>query len=84
MNKEKFIDKLSKKINIEKQDAKIINDILEDNFLIGKKNKDKIIDIFKSKLNIDDKKANEIYVAAADILKDGLKDKIKHPFKSLD
>ncbi len=83
MNKEEFIKELSKKLNI-KEEAKKINDILETNFIIGKKNKDKIINELKEKLNIDETKANKIYEASAILIKDGIKDKLKNPFKSLD
>ena len=81
MNKEGFIKELSKKINISEEQTKAINEVLENNFLIGKKNKDKIITELKDKLKIDEKKANEIYEKASDIIKDGLIDKIKNPFK---
>lgn len=84
MNKKGFIKELSKQLNIKEEEAKKINNIIENNFIIGKKNKDKIINELKEKLNIDEKEANQIYTKAADIIKDALKDKLKNPFKSLD
>ena len=47
MNKEKFIEELSNKTGYSKENCTIINSVLEDNFLIGKKNKDKIITSLK-------------------------------------
>ena len=60
MNKEKFIQELSNKTGYSKENCTIINSVLEDNFLIGKKNKDKIITSLKEKLNLDDVKANRV------------------------
>ena len=34
-------------------------------------------------LNIDNKKANEIYETSMNIITNAIKDKIKHPFKSI-
>lgn len=84
MNKEGFIKELSKKLNIKEEEANEINEILEKNFIIGKKNKEKIINEFKEKLNLDENQANKIFETTSELIKDGIKDKIKKPFKSLD
>ncbi|MBR1377037.1 MAG: hypothetical protein IJ565_04415 [Bacilli bacterium] len=43
MDKEKYINELAKKLNFDKKYAKKVADLLEDNFIIGKKNKEKTI-----------------------------------------
>ena len=46
MNKRDFINKLSIELSYSKDKCSIINEILENNFFISKKNKDKIIEEF--------------------------------------
>lgn len=84
MNKEKFIQTLKEKLNVDIAQAKIINNIIESDNIFGKKNKDKIIKDFMEQLNIENKKANEIYETSMNIITNAIKDKIKHPFKSQD
>ena len=52
MNKTDFIKELSNKTGYNEEKCLKINNIIEDTFLIGKKNKEKMINDFKSKLNI--------------------------------
>ena len=80
MNKEMFINELTKRLNYSKEKCIKINEVLEDNFIIGKKNKEKIINQIIEALNIDYNKANEVYEVSMDILGSELKNKIKHPF----
>ena len=80
MNKKLFIEKLSKKLDYDIDKCSIINDILENNFIIGKNNKDKIINQLMSRLNINDKVANNIYEVVMEIIGSEIKDKIKFPF----
>ena len=82
MNKKEFIEELVKKTNYDEDKCIIINDILEDNFIIGKKNKEKTISNLIEKLNIDKKEANNIYDISSSIIMNAIKDKIKHPFRS--
>lgn len=82
MNKRGFIEELVKKTGLTKDECIKINECLEDNFLIGKKNKEKTINLLIEKLNIDETKANELYNTASSIMKNAIKEKIKHPFKS--
>ena len=84
MNKSEFIKELSKQIGYNEERCKKINDIIEDTFLIGKKNKEKMIASFIEKLGIDENEANQIYESAMQIIGNGVKDKLKHPFKSQD
>ena len=84
MNKQGFIKELIKQTNLSENECIIINDCLEENFIIGKKNKEKTINLLIERLNIDEEKANEIYNTASSIMANAIKDKIKHPFKSQD
>lgn len=82
MNKSEFKKALKEKLNLEEDKITIINDILEDHFFIGKKNKNKIITDLINKLNIDESKANDIYNATMQVIGNGIKDTLKHPFRS--
>ena len=84
MNKEGFIKELSSKTGLDEEKCKSINGILENTFIIGRKNKDTIISEIVSKLGIDQGKADEIYNQAMQIIGNGIKDKLKNPFKSQD
>ena len=84
MNKQFFEKELMNKVGISSKDAKLVNDVLEENSIIGKKSKENIINELVNLLEVDEDRANEIYNAAMDVIKDGVKKKLKHPFKSLD
>ncbi len=84
MNKKGFLKALSEKLNISNTEAENINTILEDNFIISRKNKDKIINELVSKLGKTEQEADIIYNAAAEIITTEIKEKIRHPFKSRD
>ena len=81
MNKTKFIEKLQETLNIEENDAIIINDILENNNIIGKNNKQKIINDIMEKLEKTETEANKIYETTKQIITTAIKNKIRHPFK---
>lgn len=80
MNKTEFIKLLQEKNSLSQDKCVLINNILENHFLIGRKNQDKIVEDFKNELNIGTKEANEIYTISMNLLKDSLKEKLKHPF----
>ncbi len=82
MNKTEFIKKLQEKLNYDEEKCVIINDILENNFLIGKKNKEIMINEFVTKLEVTEIEANNIYETAMEILSKEVKNKIMHPFRS--
>ena len=84
MNKEKFISTLMEKLNIDKNTAIIINNIIENNNIFIKKNKDKIINEIMDALKIDLEKANNIYETTMNIIATTIKNKLKNPFKSID
>lgn len=82
MNKTDFIKQLSKELSYSEDKCLIINEILEKNFFISKKNKDKIIDELASTLDINYELATKIYDIAIMIINNEIKNKLKHPFKN--
>ena len=80
MNKTDFIKKLSKELNFDLEKTNIVNDILENNFIIGKNNKEKMIKQLCDKLKINEKDANKIYDKAMEIVAKEIKNKIKNKF----
>lgn len=84
MNKKEFINELANQLNYPKEKCILINNILEDNFFISKKSKDKIVETFMQILHVNYEEAVKIYDIAVKIIKDEVKNKLKHPFKSKD
>ncbi len=84
MNKQEVIEKLQKELKYDDEKCIIINKIIEETFLIGRKNKQKMIDRFIEEVNVNDDEANKIYETFMNIISKGLKEKLKHPFKDLD
>ena len=84
MNKREFIEELSKQTGYDEEKCTKINEIIEDTFLVGKKNKEKMIANFIEKLGINEDEANTIYESSMQIIGNNLRDKLKHPFKSQD
>lgn len=84
MNKTNFINELSMQLSYSKEMCVTINDILESNFFLSKKNKDKIIEEFIQKLDVNNEEATKIYDVSIEIVKDEIKNKLKHPFKNQD
>ena len=84
MNKTKFIEELSKKIECDLEYTRKVNDCLEENFIVGKKNKEKTISTLIQRLNLSEKEADDIYNKAMELITEEIKNKIKHPFKDLD
>ena len=84
MNKKEFIEELSKRLNLEESKVILINDILEDHMLVGRKNKEKIVSEIVDKLYISNEEAENIYKEFMNIFTSEIKDKLKHPFRSKD
>ena len=81
MNKRGFIKKLKEKTHLKEEQCIVINSIIEDTFLIGKRNKDKMIQEFIKQLKISEEEANEIYCISIGIISSEIKNKLRHPFK---
>lgn len=84
MNKSEFIKLLEEKSERNENDCLIVSEILERHFIIGKKNKEKIINELQEKLNLMEKDADDLYNTISEIITMGIKDTLKHPFKSKD
>ncbi len=84
MNKSEFIKELSKQTGYDEEKCIVINSIVEDTFIIGKKNKDKMIEKFEEQISLDENEANKLYETIISIIGSELKNKLKHPFKSQD
>ena len=84
MNKTGFINKLQEELKYDKEKCIIINSIIEDTSLIGKKNKAKMINGFMNELGVSESEAEHIYETAITIIKNSMKNKIRHPFKNQD
>lgn len=81
-NKHALLVDLKERLNCSEKDCVIINNIVEETSLFGKKNKQKMIDEFMNQLDVSLERANEIYDTFMDIFKSRVKWKIRHPFKS--
>lgn len=84
MNKDKVIKELERVTGLDNNKCIIINSILENHFLFGKNNKEKIIHDIMVQLQMTNEQAEQIYNSAMSIIGNGIKDKLKHPFKSQD
>ena len=84
MNKSDFIKELSNQTGYTQEKCTLINSIVEDTFIIGKKNKEKMIEKFESSLNLDGTEANKLYETVMNIIGSEVKNKLKHPFRSQD
>jgi len=82
MNKYGFIKELSNQTGYDEEKCTLINSIIEDSLIIGKKNKEKMIEKFEMKLNFDKIQSNNLYETVMNILGKEIKNKLKHPFKS--
>ena len=84
MNKKEFLNELSRQTDLNESEAILVNDILEKNFFISKKNKDKIISELVIKLDISLDRATVIYDISKNIISNAIMNKLKQPFKSQD
>ena len=82
MNKTGFIKEIKKQTNLSENESILLNDILEENGIFGRKNKNNIVIKIQEKLNVSEEKATEIYEIVSSIAFKAIKDKIRHPFKS--
>ena len=83
-NKTALLVELKERLNCSENDCVIINNIVEETSLFGRKNKAKMINGFMDQLNVSEERADEIYNTFMDIFKKRIKWKICHPFKNYD
>lgn len=84
MNKKGFIKELSKQTGFDEEKCTLINSIIENHFIFGKKNKDKIIQDLQIKASLSEDDAENTYDILIKILTGEIKNILKHPFKSQD
>lgn len=84
MNKTGFIKELSEQTGYNEERCILINDIIENHFILGRKNKDKIVEDLQTKINLSEDDAQSIYNISMRIIAGEIKDKLKQPFESQD
>ena len=84
MNKGKFIKELSKETGYSEEKGILINNVLENHFIIGKNNKEKIIQDLEVIVGLNEDDAENVYDISMKIISVEIKNKLKHPFKSKD
>lgn len=82
MNKTELIERLATNANLNINDSEVAVNIIENNNIFNSKDKENIINELKKELNINELKAQEIYDIFLSLIKQGIKNRIKHPFKS--
>lgn len=82
MNKIGFIKELSKETGYDEQKCILINNVIENYFIFGRKNKDKIIRDLQVKASLNEDDAENVYDISMKIITGEIKNKLKHPFKS--
>ena len=68
MNKELFIEELSKETKLDYNTCSKINNILEQNFFISKSSKEKIISNIIRKIGFNEEQSEKIYNSAVSII----------------
>ena len=84
MNKSEFIKKLVDETGYDEAKCSLVNDIFESHFIVGKKGKERITSDFVEQLGLSQEEAETLYEKSINILGSGLKNKLRHPFKSKD
>lgn len=84
MNKTGFIKELSKQTGYDEEKCILINSIIENHFIFGRKNKEKIIKELQIKASLSEDESENVYDISIKIITGEIKNKIKHPFKSQD
>lgn len=84
MNKTGFIKELSEQTGYDEEKCILINDAIENHFILGRKNKDKIVEDLQTKINLSEDEAENVYDISMKIIAGEIKDKLKHPFKNQD
>lgn len=81
-NKKSLIVELKEKLGCSEEECLVINSIVEDASLFGKKNKQKMVDGFMNELDVSEDRASEIYDVFMHIFRSRIKWKLIHPFRS--
>lgn len=84
MNKNVFIKELSKQTGYDEGKCILINNVIENYFIFGKRNKNKIIQDLQVKASLSEDDSENVYDIAVKIITGEIKNKLKHPFKNQD
>ena len=84
MNKRDFINKIKEVTGFSDEKATLVNDVLENHFIIGRHGKEQIINELIERLSVSREEADKIYNTCMEVITTGIKDKIIHPFKTND
>ena len=82
MNKNGFIKELSKQTGYDEEKCILINNVIENYFIFGRKNKDKIIKDLQIKASLNEDDSENVYDISMKIITGEIKKKIKYPFRS--
>ena len=82
MNKNGFIKELSKQTGYDEEKCILINNVIENYFIFGRKNKDKIIKDLQIKASLNEDDSENVYDISMKIITGEIKNKLKHPFKN--
>lgn len=80
VNKHEFINCLSEKCDLSVDKCEVVNNIFENNCFLLKKNRDTVIKKIIDQIQVNNAEAIKIYNEANNIIKNEIKNKIKHPF----
>ena len=81
MNKKGFIKELSKQTGYDEEKCILINNVIENYFIFGRKNKDKIIKDLQTKASLNEDDSENVYDISMKIITGEIKNKLKHPFR---
>lgn len=84
MNKRGFIKELSKQTGYDEEKCILINSVMENYFIFGRKNKEKIIKELQIRASLNEDDSENVYDISMKIITEEIKNKIRHPFKSQD
>ena len=84
MNKTEFVNRLQEELKYDKEKCLAINSIIEDTFILGRHKKELMVSKFTQELNMSNEEAEHVYEVTSSIISNGIKDSIKHPFRSKD
>ena len=82
MNNKQLMKKVNEKLKLNDESLLIFSNIVKDIPVTFKSNKEKMIKAFIEQLNVDNSTAEYYYETFSEIIKNAIKDKMKHPFKN--
>ena len=81
MNKNKMIKEVQRQFGYDENFSQKVINIFESCSEIGRKGKEQVVSRYVKELNIGEIEANNIFDCVLNLIKKGIKDKLKNPFK---